>query len=252
MTNSTISGSEFGVYLDHVQPSPFTSNTLSSAGRALWLYDGIAATTPLADNYFPGGGHVHLGGYSALAASTTFPALSYVLENSFDVPAGVTLTVQPGAVLNARRFVTFTVHGGLIAQGTASARITWRLDPSETLAWYGLRFYGGAKGTLAYTTIAGSTRGIYASRSTGDSAIALAVTHSDVSGTELGIYSAGVRLSPFTANRIISSGRALWLYDGIAATTPLAEDAARWWTYLPRWWYADRQRHTAVSLSLSP
>ena len=140
VTNSTISGSEFGVYLDHVQPSPFTSNTLSSAGRALWLYDGIAATTPLAGNHFPGGGHVHLGGYSALAASTTFPALSYVLENSFDVPAGVTLTVQPGAVLNARRYATFTVHGGLVATGTSTSGITWRLDPSETLAWYGLRF----------------------------------------------------------------------------------------------------------------
>ncbi len=61
-TDTQYSGERTGVYVWNTALRTFTGNTITSRGRPVYLLDGIASTTPLAGNQFPGGGRVHLGG----------------------------------------------------------------------------------------------------------------------------------------------------------------------------------------------
>ncbi len=124
----------------------FTANTITARGRPVYLVDGMAATTPLAGNQLPDGGRIHLGGSDSggIAGNVTLPAYTYVLEGDLTVPTGKTLTVQPGAIVDAMRFTRVYVRGTLNATGTAANRIIWRLLKGQTNAWDGIRFYGGS------------------------------------------------------------------------------------------------------------
>ncbi len=97
-----------------------------------------------------------------LTASETWTPASgpYNISSSLTVPAGVTLTIQPGTTVYLASGANLTVNAGgtLAALGTAGAGITMARIPSGTGAWGGLIVNGGSA-QLSYVAFAnnGST-----------------------------------------------------------------------------------------------
>ena len=77
----------------------------------------------------------------------------YLLQDDFAVPSGITLSVEPGVVVQGPRDVELLVQGHLEALGTSGQSITFTsaADTGPT-GWAGLAFDGGS-GHLRYTTV---------------------------------------------------------------------------------------------------
>ena len=109
----------------------------------IWYNDGSIATA---------------GG--SLAASTTWTAAGgpYRLTSNLVVPAGVTLTIQPGVTVycaNAATPFSITVNGTgkISAIGTDTQRIVFTREPGATVNWTSLDFINTTvESTLSYVT----------------------------------------------------------------------------------------------------
>ncbi len=119
----------------------------------VWYDDGSVATS---------------GG--TLAANTTWTAAGgpYRLTSNLVVPAGITLTIQPGTTVycaNGASAFSITVNGTgkISAVGTEQQRIVFTKEPSATVNWVSLDFLNTTvESTLSYVTFdncAGSTVG---------------------------------------------------------------------------------------------
>lgn len=94
----------------------------------------------------------------ALAGDTTWSG-TVTLSGDLTVPAGVTLTIQPGTVVTAAASDTLAagtdtsrveiiVNGALIADGTEASPITFKgSTPADPQAWSGITVVGGSVGS---------------------------------------------------------------------------------------------------------
>ena len=99
-----------------------------------------------------------------LAAATTIPGGNvsgtwdaagspYLIDGDITVPAGATLTIDPGVEVLFQSWYSLTVNGTLIADGTENAPILFG-GGHETAGWLGIRFVNAPDGSsLTYATV---------------------------------------------------------------------------------------------------
>jgi VCBS repeat-containing protein len=78
----------------------------------------------------------------AIAANTTWTASNgpYVVSSNLAIPAGVTLTIQPGTSVYFEPGAGITVNGTLLANATQFSHIYMGPAPGSSAAWNGLTF----------------------------------------------------------------------------------------------------------------
>ncbi len=76
-----------------------------------------------------------------LSADETWTAADgpYHVTGNVNIPAGRTLTIEPGTTLFLDASVGFTIHGRLVAQGTEYRRIRFTRLPGTTTQWAGFQ-----------------------------------------------------------------------------------------------------------------
>ncbi len=96
----------------------------------------------------------------ALTGSTTWsPAAGpYTVTSTVTVPAGATLTIEPGTTVYFAAGAGLTVSGRLLAEGHDLARITFARVPGSSSAWAGLTINntGGNASRIAYVHFDGA------------------------------------------------------------------------------------------------
>jgi predicted outer membrane repeat protein len=99
-----------------------------------------------ADTTVPGG---NVSGLWTLADSP------YLLQGDVTVPAGQTLTIEPGVTVFSESWYAITVNGHLHAVGTENDPITFTSTPAGPgePGWKGIRFYNTNEGHLIYTIV---------------------------------------------------------------------------------------------------
>ena len=90
-----------------------------------------------------------------LATDTTWTAADgpYAVTASLTVPAGVTLTIEPGTTVYLASGVDLTVNNGgrMVAEGTATAPIRFSRAPGTTASWGGIVINGSTTGVSPIT-----------------------------------------------------------------------------------------------------
>ncbi|HEY5910104.1 MAG TPA: lamin tail domain-containing protein [Verrucomicrobiae bacterium] len=86
----------------------------------------------------------------SLASSTTWASAAgpYRITGNITVPAGVTLTIQPGTTVYFDNGVGLTINGQLLAQGTPTRRIRFTRTPGTTGHWAGFAFVNARQTNL--------------------------------------------------------------------------------------------------------
>ncbi|MHB8894638.1 MAG: right-handed parallel beta-helix repeat-containing protein [Candidatus Geothermincolia bacterium] len=138
-----------------------------------------------------------------LSADETWSG-TVTVSGDITVPAGTTLTIQPGTVISfaalgddqngglKTTLAELIVNGSLVAQGTAASPIilTSTSSAAEKGDWQGIRFLPAATGSslaLAYVTIENAATGV-AIEANGDT-VAISISHCTVRHmTEDGVY----------------------------------------------------------------
>ena len=95
---------------------------------------GFNVNIPLTIPTAPGITYVH----GSLNTQTWTNDRTYIVDNNAGVPAGQTLTIQPGTVVKFRDNYNLTINGTLIADGTASQQIHFTREATKT--WGQIRF----------------------------------------------------------------------------------------------------------------
>src|SRR5262245_668829 len=107
----------------------------------------IVAHCALAGTTIPGG--------NIIDQTWTPDGNPYFIQGDITIPAGSTLTIQPGVIIDFNvtdsmaagldpTLVEITVQGSLIANGTAAQPINFRGSSSSSGAWYGIIVDTGA------------------------------------------------------------------------------------------------------------
>lgn len=78
----------------------------------------------------------------------------HVLESNYSIPTGVTLTLEPCAVVQLKGAIGISVSGKLVAQGAADKPIRFERGDAA-MAWTSLESEAGAEIRLSYTTLEG-------------------------------------------------------------------------------------------------
>lgn len=78
-----------------------------------------------------------------------------LLPNHTQIPAGVTLIIEPGTNIYVHEFAQLEVTGTMRARGTATAPITFSSNEQNPVnqTWGGIIFLPGSHGELTYTTL---------------------------------------------------------------------------------------------------
>ncbi|MHC4371071.1 MAG: CotH kinase family protein, partial [Planctomycetota bacterium] len=95
-----------------------------------------------------------------LASDTTLDAASgpWQVTSDVTVPAGVTLTVEPGTTVYFDEDTRLTVNGRLAAEGTQYKRIRFTRQPGSLATWDGLHFDSTEDNRLTYLDMEYSSR----------------------------------------------------------------------------------------------
>jgi hypothetical protein len=167
----TVTGSTFqnntgnGLYTTDGTIIAVSNSTFSSNGNYPLRTAVFNLPWVLSGNTFTGNSpNCVLLGAGPLSTDLTFPGATGLagleMEGSLTVPAGTTLTVQPGTTVVGRYGVELNVQGRLSAVGTATQPITFTSwadsGPGE---WSGLVFDGGA-GDLRHAVVRYATTGV--------------------------------------------------------------------------------------------
>ncbi|MHC4569580.1 MAG: hypothetical protein ACYTE3_27970, partial [Planctomycetota bacterium] len=94
------------------------------------------------------------------ASDTTLDAASgpWFVTGDLTVPAGVTLTIEPGATLFFDEDTRLSIYGRLVAEGTEYERIRLSRQPGSSSTWDGLHFDSAEDNRLAYLDMEYSSR----------------------------------------------------------------------------------------------
>lgn len=88
----------------------------------------------------------------------------YVVTCDLIVPAGQTLTIQPGVAVKFAQGLKMTVNGNLVADGTAAERITISgTSPSVYWDTICINYTGGAQSSLRNCSLSAATNALYIS-----------------------------------------------------------------------------------------
>lgn len=173
-----------------------------------------------------------------ISVDTTWTAANspYVMTSNVTVQAGVTLTVQPGVVVEGSSGATLSVNGTLSAVGTASAGITFTsTSDSGAGQWPGITFGQNSQGSvLQYVTVryggqgsAGASNGeitLYSGSSlTIDDST---VSDSLVSGVSAASATVTVARSKFVRNGVAGSVGGHGMFTNLSQVT--ITDSAFW------------------------
>ncbi len=154
---------DYGLYVDNsrvvVENTTFANNGVSNTGDYAIYVAGAASTLNLAGNTFTANknNRVLVASGAMTGADVTFVAEegleSYELAGDLTVPAGITMTVEPGVMVMGRTHVEVRTLGHLVAIGTPTQPITFTSATNTGgNQWSGLVFDGGT-GELDYTTV---------------------------------------------------------------------------------------------------
>ena len=125
----------------------FTLSLLAAAGLMVWLMIGGTARVRAAPLYLNVSGHITTDTIWTTANSP------YVLTSDVIVDPGVTLTIQPGVVVQGQSNAELLVQGNLLAIGTATQPITFTSSTNSGPGqWQGLAF-GGGVGNLEHVVV---------------------------------------------------------------------------------------------------
>ncbi|HCF59258.1 MAG TPA: hypothetical protein DFS52_14850, partial [Myxococcales bacterium] len=174
-----------------------------------------------------------------LRQNTTLTAAEspHPMPGDLIVATGVTLTVEPGAVVQPASSdnmkcgydtarTELIVEGGLSAAGTAASPITFAPASTSSGAWYGLRLENGSTpGTLSYVEIARGRNCVHTDASS------LVLSHSKVhhcseTGVTVGLTTSSLTVTGSLATSSISdNGR--WGIDNSGALTLVTSSVLR-------------------------
>lgn len=93
-----------------------------------------------------------------LSENATLKKGNWYFDQDITINSGVTLTIEPGAILKFASGKKLIVNGTLSAVGSSTNRITFTTDGSGN--WAGIQFNSGANGTLDYCDVTYATTGI--------------------------------------------------------------------------------------------
>ncbi len=125
------------------------------------------------------------------------------ITNTVTVAAGVTLTVNPGAVLNFSNGASIVVNGNLNATGNASNRITFDFVSPNSSTQNGIKFNSSSGSSLSYCDIKNAYAAIYCN----GASILPPISYCVISNNTMGIRlnNVGVSSSQISHNKIISN-----------------------------------------------
>jgi len=133
---------------------------------------------------------------------------SITCTDDVTVPAGITLTIDPGTSITFPDNDKLIIYGTLHAVGTASSDIEFDCsDAGET--WYGITFESGSSGELQYCTIRNASYGAYVKE------CAPSITHCTFvdNNKAFRVYMGMDMNSPFADNTILGGYYGMYLYD---------------------------------------
>ena len=91
-----------------------------------------------------------------ISSDTTWsPPNVYVIDTSFSVASGTTLTIEPGTIIKAKStwYGGPSIYGKLVAHGTSESPIIFTSQNGEINGWQGLYFKQGSEGDFDFVDI---------------------------------------------------------------------------------------------------
>lgn len=114
----------------------------------------------------------------------TLSGSPHVLRSTTEVPPGVNLIIERGAVVAASEDAQLQINGSIDIQGTPDRRVL--ITGLNQNQWGGLVFGGGSRGNLAFVTVATSSR----------------VLMRVISATNVRMYGDSLQYSPISDNAV--------------------------------------------------
>lgn len=214
---------DYGLYVNNshvvVHNTLFQGNGNGSNDYAIDV-EGASSTIDLAGNAFTGNqrNRVLLPAGAMTGASFSLVAetglQSYEFPADFTIPAGITVTVEPGVMLMGRGNVELRTLGHLAAIGTPTQPITFTSATNTGYGqWSGLVFDGGT-GNLKYTTVryGGNVNSINGSCST--SGLGFNVAVRNVLAGEVRLENSQILSERYTCNNWAAPDYGLYVNNG--------------------------------------
>jgi hypothetical protein len=227
------------VYLDDGQSDTIESNSVVNPGGVAYVEQGPAVNFGLLSGNTASGTGTRVFVVAGTAVSSTWAAQSvpWSLGDGcgpcgLDVPAGVTLTVNPGMVLKSYS-EGLTVEGALSAVGTSSSPVVmtslWdtTIDGNSTGAatnpqpgdWSGISVSGAGSVNLQHATLSYASTGFYYNSSSGSALNATNLTN-DSTGIDVTLGAVAMR------GKITGASQAAVACTWDSETNPCSIDAA--------------------------
>jgi parallel beta-helix repeat protein/YD repeat-containing protein len=153
-----------------------------------------------------------------LNTSKPLAAGTYSVTGNITVPAGQTLTIQPGAILKFEGNYTFTVNGALVVGNAAGAPVTFTSSKSTPALgdWGGIVFKGTGSCSITNAVIEYATNGITVD------GVSAAINNTVIRSCYCGIMMQNDAAGTVSGNTIIGNTYGIWLQGtGAAGQNPL-------------------------------
>ncbi|MCX5886079.1 MAG: right-handed parallel beta-helix repeat-containing protein, partial [Proteobacteria bacterium] len=175
ITGNTISNNTTGIYCDNYSTPTISGNTFT--GNVTPISADINALLNIGANILNGNANNYLSTGGQLTKDITFKlSASPYVTTSVTVPAGRTLTIEPGVIVKLQQgyntsygYSAIYVYGTLIADGTPDQKIVFTSIKDDSYGgdtngdgngsspaaadWVGIRFYSGSVNSVLDNTV---------------------------------------------------------------------------------------------------